>query len=388
MSLKRWFGYGIEAFLLVVVLSLVAGQILGQPILLSFVTSGSMAPTLGPNDGFVAVPIQVAGPIEVGDVIVFQAQELHGGELTTHRVVGETERGFITRGDANPFTDQDGAEPPVKRAQVVAKAFQINDGVVVIPRLGTVVTGVGAVIQEVQRRTATAVGSQSLLGPQGFLFLIAAVSVIAYVVDLLVAGRRNEKPRERNRSRSSGRRAQIYLLVFAGMIVFAATGSMLLTSGTTQFDVISADFDSPRPDVIPRGESNTQEIVLSNAGLVPMYAFLEPGSEGISIHDRVVTIPSRGEARTRITLSAPPETGYYRRFLVTHRYLAVLPLPAVRALYGIHPWLPIVAIDVELGGLFYVFARPLIGVGRMKSRDRDTGSRTRLTLTRISRKLY
>jgi signal peptidase len=81
-----------------------------------------MEPTLEPGDGFVAVPAELAGPIDDGDVIVFEAETIQGGGLTTHRVVDETDRGFITRGDANPFTDQDDSEPPVKRAQVVAKA--------------------------------------------------------------------------------------------------------------------------------------------------------------------------------------------------------------------------------------------------------------------------
>ncbi|KPN31210.1 signal peptidase I [Halolamina pelagica] len=141
MTPRRLLTLGAEAALVLVVASLLLGQVLGTPVLLGYVETGSMEPTLEPGDGFVAVPAAVTGDVEEGDVIVFRAEELQGGGLTTHRVVGETERGYITRGDANPFTDQDGNEPPVKEGQIVAEALQIGGSVVVIPNLGTLVTG-------------------------------------------------------------------------------------------------------------------------------------------------------------------------------------------------------------------------------------------------------
>ncbi|MFC7138101.1 S26 family signal peptidase [Halobaculum litoreum] len=63
------------------------GQALGQPVLVSYVETGSMAPTLAPGDGFVAVPAAVAGQVEAGDVVTFRAESVGGGGLTTHRVV-------------------------------------------------------------------------------------------------------------------------------------------------------------------------------------------------------------------------------------------------------------------------------------------------------------
>lgn len=106
------------------VLALILGQVLGQPVVLGFVTSESISPTQSEDDSSAAIPSQVADPIEEGDVIVFEAEEIQGGGLTTHRVVDETDREYITKGDNNAFTDQDNNEPPVKRTQVVAKALQ------------------------------------------------------------------------------------------------------------------------------------------------------------------------------------------------------------------------------------------------------------------------
>jgi len=46
--------------LVAVLVSLVIGQALGQPVLLAYVESGSMEPTIDEGDGFVAIPSVVA----------------------------------------------------------------------------------------------------------------------------------------------------------------------------------------------------------------------------------------------------------------------------------------------------------------------------------------
>lgn len=110
MNTRALFTRTVAIVLVVAVSLLIAGAVLGQPIFLSYVETGSMDPTLSPGDGFIAIPNAVAGSVEEGDIITFRAQTLHGGGLTTHRVVGKTEHGYITKGDANPFTDQDSGE--------------------------------------------------------------------------------------------------------------------------------------------------------------------------------------------------------------------------------------------------------------------------------------
>ncbi|MFB6362049.1 MAG: signal peptidase I, partial [Halobacteriales archaeon] len=194
---------GVEIFVLLLVVTLVAGQLLGQPILLSYVETGSMEPQLQPGDGFIAIPIWAAGPIEEGDVIVFDAQEIHDGGLVTHRVVDVTDRGFITKGDANPFTDQDGREPPVQRPQVVAKAFQINGEVVAIPALGAVVIAIGDVLSVVQgqisgfqQQLAVLFQTRALLGTQGLAYILFGFGVSAYLLSFLTG---QGSPRERER---------------------------------------------------------------------------------------------------------------------------------------------------------------------------------------------
>jgi len=360
MSPKRLLSLTAQAVIVVAVLSLIVGQLLGQPVLLSFVETGSMQPTLDPGDGFVAVPAALAGDVGVGDVVTFDAQEIEGGGLTTHRVVEETERGYVTRGDNNPFTDQDGGEPVVQDADVVAVALSVGGSVVVIPHLGTVAMAVQSSFTSVQTWLAVTFGVRSFQGTQGLAYILFGLSTVAYAVDWYLA-RNSRETRERDRSRDDGTSVFAIVAVLALVLMATATAAMVVPAGTQEYGVVSAEFESENPTVIERGTSQELEYVVPNAGLVPVYAYVTPASPGVEVAPQRLRVGSRGEASTTVTLTAPPETGYYRLFVAEHRYLAVLPPGVIDELYGVHPWAPLVAINGLLGGgivgLGFVFLR-------------------------------
>ena len=382
MSARRYLRLGTELAVAVVVLSLVVGSLLGQPILLSYVETGSMEPTMEPGDGFVAVPAQVAGPIEEGDVIVFEAEQIQGGGLTTHRVVGETDRGFVTRGDANPFTDQESDEPPVRREQVVAVAWQPGGSVLTIPYLGTAVEGVQGAIRAIQVRLAGLLGTRSLLGVQGLAYLLFAATVVLYALDLYLS---DGADRTRDRDRDTGTSARLLVGAMAVGLALAATAAMAVPAGTQEFTVVSAEFESDRPFVVEQGTSTSVPYVVDNGGLVPVVTYLEPGSAAVDVRPRELRVGPRSVANATLTVSAPPETGAYRRYLVEHRYLAVLPPPLIRGLHGVHPWLPVAAIDAALAVPFYLLGTRLVGTGRVRSRSRDRPSRVSRLVSRYLR---
>ncbi|WP_164509625.1 S26 family signal peptidase [Haloarcula limicola] len=380
MTLRRGVELGLEAAMALFLVAMVAGQLLGQPVLLGYVTTGSMQPTLDPGDGFVAVPAAVAGPIEEGDVVTFRAEELHGGGLTTHRVVDETERGYVTRGDNNPFTDQDGDEPPVTDAQIVAVAWQPGGAVLSIPGVGLLVTGTQDAIAGVQQRLAVLTGSRSLLGTQGIAYLLVALSLGAYVADVALS---DDRKRQRTRSRETGTDVRLVVAVFAAAVVLAATAAMVAPAGSTEFGIVSAESDAPGSRVIETGTSESVPYLLQNGGFVPVVTYFEPVTDGVDVRPRETRIPGRSTVNATLVLTAPPETGYYRQYLVEHRYLLILPQPAIRALYGVHPWLPIAAIDGVLGGSFYLLGTTLAGTGRVRTRSREAPSRFDRFLSRL-----
>ncbi|WP_324663592.1 signal peptidase I [Haloarcula sediminis] len=367
-----------EAALVVFLVSMVLGQVLGQPVLLGFVTSGSMEPTIETGEGFVAIPADIAGPVEEGDVVVFRAEEIQGGGLTTHRVVEETDRGYVTRGDANPFTDQDGGEPPVSEAQIVAVAWQPGGTILTVPGVGVVVEGTQSVLQATQRQLAGLFGSRSLLGTQGLAYLLVALSALAYVADVVFGG---DRRRQRDTARDTGTSVHLVVGVFAAAIVLSATAAMVVPAGPQEFGVVSAESDSPGPRVIEQGTSESVQYTTANGGFVPVVRYVEPVDDGVNVEPRAAVVEPRSSVNGTLTLSAPPETGYYRYHIVEHRYLLVLPPAAIRSLYLVHPWLPVVVIDALLGGSFYLLGVALVDTGRVRSRSRKSLSRIRRLLS-------
>jgi signal peptidase len=361
-----------ELTLLVLVLGIITGQVLGQPVLIGFVKTGSMAPTLHPGDGFVAVPTELSGKINENDVVVFQAKRVDGGGLTTHRVIEKTDRGFVTKGDANPFTDQEGAnEPPVQRETVVATAWRPLGSVLVIPHLGTAVTVVQTTVETLQRQVAVTFGTSALLGSNGLLLLFSVGFSLVFLFDVVRSSAREETREDKRKTgRDTGTSVRFLIAGFVLLIVLVTTAAMVLPSGVDEYSVVSATFDGERPTVIERGSSSTVNYTVTNSGVLPIHVYLDPASDGIAVNRRHVSLPPRSQRQVSVTLSAPESGGVRRQYLTKHRYLALLPEPAIRGLYNLHPWVPILVIALVVGGVFTALSVVLLGTGDSRVRDR------------------
>ncbi|MGZ0748544.1 signal peptidase I [Haloparvum sp. AD34] len=179
----------------IVLFAVVVGAFLAPPtapVGVSFLESDSMEPTVNVGDGVVLVP---AGTVEPGDIVTFRSD--HRDEFVTHRVVGETEAGYVTQGDNNDVTDQAAGHPPVPADAIVGQVLTVADAPVAIPGIGTAAIGIqrhrGELIALlVVGFVATAFrGSRPRRTPfsEGRLFRLALVAgTIAAVVPMLVGG--------------------------------------------------------------------------------------------------------------------------------------------------------------------------------------------------------
>ncbi|WP_218644680.1 signal peptidase I [Natronomonas gomsonensis] len=374
MSLRGYATRGVELLLVLVLVALIAGAALGQPVLLGFVETGSMEPTLEPGDGFVAIPSPVAGDIEEGDVIVFNAQNLQGGGLTTHRVVGETESGYITRGDANPFTDQDGQEPPVTDGQIVAKVWQVNGEVVAIPGLGLLTEAARGMLDSVQRTLAQTFGTRAFLGTQGLALLIAGGGLAVLLFGFLFDDERRQRVVKRTRRRKGIYDPRRLVLAMALFVALVSGGTMVAMSNTQEYGMVSASFDSENPTTVPTNETSNLTYPALNGGQLPVYAFYAPTSNNVDVEPSSMRM-DRGESRNvTVTLQAPPETGYYPQYVAEHRYFAVLPFGVVAGLYAVHPWLPTLVTSLLMGGAFLLVGFLLVGASPVRTRSRSRSS--------------
>ena len=377
MTLNRLLTLVVAGMLAVVLVALLAGHVLGYPVLLGYVESGSMEPALNEGDGFIAVPAPLAGDVETGDVVVFEAEQLHGGELTTHRVVEQRADGYITRGDANPFTDQSRNEPPVTDGQVKAVALTADGEVVRIPHLGTAVEAIGATLDRVERAVAGWFGVPRL-GSQQLASLLFGLGLVTFALALLGDKTDRDRSRSRSRLRSGVIDTRLVLAVSIVLVCGAATLAMVVPAGTETYGIISTEGDSENPTIIPTGESDSFEFEVHNGGFVPTVSYVEPRSGGIDIDPDRIALGTNETANATVTFHAPDETGYYQRSLTEYRYLALAPPAVIDTLYQTHPWLPYGLIYTVLGFPLVLLWAALGGRDsalrvRRRTRDRPSG---------------
>lgn len=372
MSDRSVLGSVATVFLVILIVGLLAGQVLGQPVAVGYVTTESMEPTIPAGDGFVTIPSFVTGEAAIGDVVVFDARELHGGGLTTHRIVGETEGGYVTAGDNNPFTDQDAAEPPVTEGQIVAHALQVNGEVVTIPHLGTTIMLVHSTIS----------------APFGALDEQNAgtVMVVVGITLLLLAGTfsdRGHRSTHRSRSRPNVVAVRTVVLITVVLVAGAATAAMVHPAGVHEFGVVATEYPTDEPYVVEPGEMAEVTYDAHNAGFIPVLVVTEPASEGTAVTPERAVL-SRGERVEKVvTMNAPSEPRTQLRHVRESRYVLVLPPSVLSGLHGIHPLLALLAVNAVVAAVLVAASVALFGTGHLRFRQ---GASTPLLL-RLRRRL-
>ena len=369
----------------VVVVLLLVGQLLGQPILLGYVATGSMEPAMDAGDGFVAIPSLVTDSPEEGDVVVFEARELHDGGLTTHRVVGETDEGYVTKGDANPFTDQDGGEPHVTDGQIVAKAWQVHGEVVTIPYLGSAIMGVQSVAESAYGTIAPVLGMTTTADSEGLGALLVAVGVALLGFGVLFE-RLGPAQRDTRRSRSRENVIAFWAALGLVLLVFVtfATAAMVVPAGTVEYGLVSTDSPEDDPQILAPGETGDLERTVDNAGYLPIVVVHEARSNNVAVEPDSQTIGIRSSGEATVSLTAPAETGEYTRHVGEYRYLAVLPPSILVGLHHLHPLLAIAAVNAVVVGVAVALVLVVFGYGDL--RVRSGGDHVSLS-TRLERKL-
>ena len=134
---------GIQAMLLVMTVTLIMG--LGFLIVILdinpyVIISGSMEPEL-PVGSVCLVDCQNKEP-EAGDIISYKAQDT----IITHRVIEETDDGYITKGDSNSVADPGIVKPKQIFGTVICSIPQVGYAVMFMRTLkGIVLIAIGAV---------------------------------------------------------------------------------------------------------------------------------------------------------------------------------------------------------------------------------------------------
>jgi len=280
-----------------------------SPVHVSYVYSDSMEPTLDVNDGYIVVD----GPVEQGDIAVFRSAERE--EYVTHRVVGQTDPGFVTKGDNNDATDQATGHSYVQREDIVGTVLTVGGTPLTIPGLGVAVSAL------VANR-----------------LLVAATGSVLVAGSLLYDAGNDSRP-ERSLLRVSD--VTHPLLVVA---LLTAVGVLLTGAVTHEVTYVAVEGGGGGQNVITVGKSTTDEMSISVAAQPFAYRVID--AEGTT-----VTEQERNASAISATLRVPPQPTYgaYETTISVYRYPAVLPERVVRSL---HTTSPVLAAGTTVGVLF------------------------------------
>ena len=293
----------------------------GSPVQVSYVYSESMAPTIGTNDGFLIVPVDT---VEPGDIVTFHSSQRNA--FVTHRIVGESDQGYITKGDNNPTTDQAAGYAYVGRGAIVGEVAMFRGQPIVIPNYGVAV-------QTARSHRIPILGALSAL----FIGLVARGSA--------------SKAR---RSRDVERICDVMLPLFLVAMVCAA-GLILWGAHVEELEFVAVQGGSPAPRTIPVGElaAATVEINGSGSPLTQTIVSTSGGTLTKRTTDGMTTT-----AQLRVPSQSTP--GAHTVRVVIAQYPAVLPAELLGWLHGIHP--AVAALVTSTGALMPVYVLYLLTV--------------------------
>lgn len=266
-----------------------------SPVHLSYVTSDSMAPTLEAGDAYLVVD---SGTPTTGDVLVYDAETRAG--YTTHRIVGVSEEGYQTKGDANPTTDQASGEPSVTEDQILGTVLAVGDQPLTIPMVGSLASTIGV--------------------EDAALFMVGLLGI-------RTVGQRRAGLPDRSATRVSS-----VLVPLAVLFVVAAALSLTIAPTTQSMTYTATESGSAAPTTVPVGESSTVELVVDVRGLPLTHTVFEA--------DRAtVTSVERGPDGAMLTAELPARAapGSFDVVVTAVPYPRTLPATTIEALHAVHP---------------------------------------------------
>ena len=310
----------------------VAGFLLDRPILVSYAYSGSMTPTIDKGDLFFMNPFARTG--DVGDIMVFHRRD----GWTVHRIFAVSDGGYITKGDNNVATDQqDGIYPVIKPSDVAGKVITVSGHPLLI-------RGGGAFIESARKRLTS-------------VYAVVLFIVLGAFLTFSGGGKKKAGRGRRKRKFLRIRAKTLYAVLAMGII----TGFIFVTVaswGTLAFSYSSTLAGGQRDGWYLPGSSFQRNLTLENSAVYPFHYFVEEKGAGAEIaSERAFKLGGGSSKNVTVNVEVPADTRVYRVEVAVRSYPAILPGNLVAALYGVSPYLPLVAYSIELAAVLLIFYR-------------------------------
>ncbi|HLO04917.1 MAG TPA: signal peptidase I [Symbiobacteriaceae bacterium] len=305
--------------------AILLGGLLGRPVLVAAVPTTSMVPVLRPGDLIPVLPDWGAAP-EIGQIIVFKTSQ--DPSWIVHRVIdGDSTKGYVTKGDANPVPDQH----RVFIKDIAGFVPTVGGRALHVPGLGSLSLG------------------RTPLGHPLFAGVALVVGVFLLVNDI---GSELFRVRWRRRLRRWGSKKResndaLFIYGILAVLVFVSTfitTHSLSTEQTVRFSVVrskSTNVQDSRLTIF--GAPSSEAVTLDNPSYLPVIVGLGSNDPDIVWEPSWVFIGPKSKMSVQLTRKNQV-LGEHTAKLRQAIYLPVLPTSLIRMLASISWSLPLYVI--------------------------------------------
>ncbi|MFA5523531.1 MAG: signal peptidase I [Tissierellales bacterium] len=322
----------------VILLAAITSVVWQRPVLFSSVNSNSMYPLLQRGDMILIRSLSNEYKVNTGDMVVFSFEE---GSLSTkgwivHRVIGGNEEtGYVTKGDANNYTDQTtGANPPVKREWIVSKVMTIGDKPLRIPLIGYIPLWI-----------------KSFQTNPNSMPIIAVILVGIVGVSELI----NSNKRKKKKKRKKGNLELQLVYFFGGLTITIIMGATMLATSQripVAYEVSEknqAIIMGSNVGIIRIGEEIEKSLSeLSNKGFFPIIATITSKDEQITFSHQLSTLKPSNQIEVSMQLKAS-KVGKFNTLIHVGMFYPFLPSKLIYILSLRSYWLALIIISLIPG---------------------------------------
>ena len=357
--LKKWGQVFFIAIVIVLVLSPLITLFRQKPTLAVAIRTWSMTPLLTRGDLVFIWPAGEKTSFSPGQIVVFGSVEDGIRDWTMHRIVGgDHEKGFITKGDANERTDQEGYFPPIRPEWIAGVVPTLGPLPLKIPLLGYI----PLLLEE------------NISNP-GILPVFLGILAAALILDELI-----KKPRKR-RKKETLQKGQLY---FLGGAAFALLMGALMIMGSVFLTLPYGVEETPGAlmgsDVGILEIGASRELILAelkNEGMIPAFYYAVCSDPQVTLENNRFFLRKGGAAEVKATVHAQKE-GLYHAGVTVGMFMPFLPTALIAFLADINYWLALIVVS-------FVPAVPLFVLPFLEPRyRRRTARKWRRRLQRLT----
>jgi signal peptidase len=306
-----------------------------KPTLAVTIRTWSMRPLFTRGDMVFIWPTGDKSILSAGQIIVFRSEDHGIRDWTIHRIVGgDSEQGFITKGDANEMSDQEGmGYPPVQMDWIAGVVPTIGTLPLKIPLLGYIPLLV----------------EENMKNPH-LLPMLLGVLALALLLDEVFKTKKK-------RTEDAMRKGQLYSL--GGLAFAILMGALMLMSSlfiALPYGVEKSAGVLMGSDIGVLEIGDSRELVLAeltNKGFVPSYYCVISQDPQVVIHqDRFLL--HRGDSAQVIATVYAQEEGMYKANIIVGMFMPFLPTSIISFLTGVSFWLALVVVSFVPAVLLFI----------------------------------